>query len=86
MSDTNYLVKEAAEKLRTGENVIRNLIFDGRIKAMKMPTLIIADFELERFRREITESQEDLSKYADKKFAKKVNDKNKLLNLKKETV
>lgn len=86
MSDTNYLVKEAAEKLRTGENVIRNLIFDGRIKAMKMPTLIIADFELERFRREITETQEDLSKYADKKFAKKVNDKNKLLNFKKETV
>ena len=81
MSETNYLVKEAAEVLRTGENVVRNLIKDGRIKPMKMPTLVIADFELERFRREVTASQEDLKKYADKNFSKEPIKQNNILNI-----
>lgn len=82
LNQSNYLVKEAAEVLRTGENVVRNLLKDGRIKAMKMPTLVIPDFELERFRREITDSQEDLSIYADKQFAKKFSSENKIIEMK----
>jgi hypothetical protein len=38
---------------------------------MKMPTLIIPLFEVERFEKEMVATQEDLSKYADKQFAKK---------------
>lgn len=81
MSGKNYLVKEAAEELRTGENVIRNLLKDGRIRAMKMPTLVIPDFEIERFRRDILETQEDLTRYADKQFGKK--QKNNVMDIKR---
>ena len=81
MSQVNYLVKEAAEELRTGENVVRNLLKDGRLRAMKMPTLVIPDFELERFRREVVETQEDLSLYADKQFGKKMNQEKNVVEM-----
>lgn len=81
LNQSNYLVKEAAEVLRTGENVVRNLLKAGRIRALKMPTLVIPDFELERFRHEILESQEDLSIYADKKFTEKFSNENKVIKM-----
>ncbi len=68
----NYKVKEAAKELKCGENVIRHLIADGRIKTMKLPTQVIPDFELDRFRKEALSTQEDLSRYADKDFLKKI--------------
>lgn len=66
----NYLVKEAAKELRCSENVVRNLIYDKRLRVMRMPTMIVPDFELDRFRQEVLNSQEDLSRYSDKRFVK----------------
>ena len=77
---TNYLIKEAAKELRCGENVVRNLIKDGRIRVMKMPTQIVPDFELDRFRKEVVASQEDLSKYADLNLFKETKE-NKLVGM-----
>lgn len=70
VTEKNFSIKESAKILRTGENVIRNLVKDGKIRAMKMPTMIIPDFELERFRNTILETQEDLTLYANKNFNK----------------
>lgn len=73
----NYLVKEAAAELRCGENVVRRLIADGLLKVMNMPTVIVPDFELERFRQEAIKSQVDLSDYAEtKKGSKKESESN----------
>lgn len=66
-----YTVKELAEKWKSSQETVRNLIRDNRLRAMKMPTLIIPLFEVERFEKEMVATQEDLSKYADKQFAKK---------------
>lgn len=74
-----YTVKELAEKWRSSQETVRNLIRDERLRAMKMPTLIIPLFEVERFEKEIVSTQDDLSKYADKKFAEKyLKDKKKV--------
>lgn len=70
-----YTVKELAEKWKSSQETVRNLIRDNRLRAMKMPTLIIPLFEVERFEKEMVATQEDLSKYADKQFAKKYLDK-----------
>ncbi|MBE9390252.1 hypothetical protein [Vagococcus salmoninarum] len=70
MTRMNYLVKEAAKELRCSENVVRNLIHDKRLRVMRMPTMIVPDFELNRFRQEVLNTQEDLSKYSDKRFVK----------------
>ncbi|MDT2805266.1 helix-turn-helix domain-containing protein [Vagococcus lutrae] len=66
-----YTVKELAQKWKSSQETVRNLIRDKRLRPMKMPTLIIPLFEVERFEKEMVDTQEDLSKYADKQFAKK---------------
>ncbi|MBO0430463.1 helix-turn-helix domain-containing protein [Vagococcus fluvialis] len=66
-----YTVKELAQKWKSSQETVRNLIHDKRLRPMKMPTLIIPLFEVERFEKEMVATQEDLSKYADKQFAKK---------------
>ncbi|UDM72426.1 MerR family transcriptional regulator [Vagococcus fluvialis] len=70
-----YTVKELAQKWKSSQETVRNLIHDNRLRPMKMPTLIIPLFEVERFEKEMVATQEDLSKYADKQFAKKYLDK-----------
>lgn len=73
-----YTVKELAQKWKSSQETVRNLIHDNRLRPMKMPTLIIPLFEVERFEKEMVSSQEDLSKYADKQFAKKYLNKKEL--------
>lgn len=74
-----YLVKEAANELRTSETVVRNLISNGKLKSMKMPTTVIPDFELKRFMRQAVRSQEDYTEYA--KFIPKKQMQNKLVQM-----
>lgn len=73
-----YTVKELAQKWKSSQETVRNLIRDKRLRPMKMPTLIIPLFEVERFEKEMVDTQEDLSKYADKQFAKKYLNKKEL--------
>lgn len=47
-----YTVKELAEKWKSSQETVRNLIRDNHLRAMKMPTLIIPLFEVERFEKE----------------------------------
>ena len=75
MSQDVYTVKDLVKRWNSGEETVRNLIKDNRLRPMKMPTLIIPLFEIERFEKEMVASQEDLSRYADKQFAKKYLDK-----------
>lgn len=66
-----YTVKELASKWKTGINTVSNLIRDGRLRPMRMPTMVIPLKEVIRFEDEAVKTQEDFSKYADKKFTEK---------------
>ena len=44
MSQDVYTVKDLVKRWNSGEETVRNLIKDNRLRPMKMPTLIIPLF------------------------------------------
>nr|DAH80644.1 MAG TPA: Regulatory protein [Caudoviricetes sp.] len=74
-------VKVAAQILDTSETAVKNLIKDGKIKAMKSPIATISYAELERFVKWASESDFDFKEYGDPYFMKKK--KQKIYNIRK---
>lgn len=61
-------VSDAAKMMGTSEKVVRNLVKEGYLKAMKFPAITISIREIERFLDVATDKQTDFSGFGSSEF------------------